>query len=80
MKVYFVKKTNENNHLPATYKERSKREIGEFSTRALDALLAQKEIIKEFGPNACILEEPCKLHASRPGPRGEQPNWNEILQ
>ncbi|XP_068149581.1 uncharacterized protein [Drosophila tropicalis] len=48
---------------PSTYRSRSRREAAH--PLALDAELAQKEILREFGPQACILEEPCRLHASR---------------
>lgn len=63
-----------------TYRARSKRETA--TSAAYDAELAQKEILREFGPRACILEEPCRLHASRPGRFGVQqhPAWNEILR
>nr|XP_036214426.1 uncharacterized protein LOC106621212 [Bactrocera oleae] len=65
---------------PNTYRARSKRETA--TSAAYDAELAQKEILREFGPRACILEEPCRLHASRPGRFGVQqhPAWNEILR
>ncbi|XP_036327463.1 uncharacterized protein LOC118740077 [Rhagoletis pomonella] len=65
---------------PDTYRARSKRETAAYA--AYDAELAQKEILREFGPSACILEEPCRVHASRPGRFGAQqhPAWNEILR
>ncbi|XP_011187600.2 uncharacterized protein Slc9a3r1_3 [Zeugodacus cucurbitae] len=65
---------------PNTYRTRSKREAA--TSAAYDAELAQKEILREFGPRACILEEPCRLHASRPGRFGVQQHqaWNEILR
>lgn len=63
-----------------TYRTRSKRDAA--TSAAYDAELAQKEILREFGPRACILEEPCRLHASRPGRFGVQqhPAWNEIFR
>ncbi|XP_037935164.1 uncharacterized protein LOC119669377 [Teleopsis dalmanni] len=62
---------------PNTYRSRSKRDAAML---AYDADLAQKEILKEFGPKACILEEPCRVHASRPGRNGAHPAWSEILR
>ncbi|ALC45013.1 CG7330 [Drosophila busckii] len=50
---------------PSTYRSRSRRNAAQ--PLALDAELAQKEILREFGPRACIFEEPCRVHASRPG-------------
>ncbi|XP_055856341.1 uncharacterized protein LOC129919482 [Episyrphus balteatus] len=65
---------------PGTY--RAKRDISQIylSQTAADAIVAEKEIMREFGPKACILEEPCRLHAARPGKRGAQPDWQEILR
>lgn len=51
-----------------------------FSNRALNVLVAEKQILKEFGPKACVLEEPCKFHAHRPAAKGEQPDWDDILR
>lgn len=48
-----------------TYRSRSRRDT--THPLALDAELAQKEILREFGAGACILEEPCRVHASRAG-------------
>ncbi|KAH8373446.1 hypothetical protein KR009_007294 [Drosophila setifemur] len=49
---------------PSTYRSRSRRDT--FQPLAIDAELAQKQILSEFGSQACILEEPCRVHASRP--------------
>ncbi|KAL7732940.1 hypothetical protein ACLKA6_002754 [Drosophila palustris] len=72
---------------PNTYRSRSRRDASH--PLALDAELAQKEILREFGPRACILEEPCRVHASRPGsqrrPLGDgravvHAPWAEVLR
>lgn len=42
--------------------------------------MAEKRILAEFGPKSCVLEEPCRIHAARPGKAGEQPDWNDILR
>ncbi|XP_067613055.1 uncharacterized protein [Eurosta solidaginis] len=65
---------------PKTYRTRSKRYA--TTSAAYDAELAQKEILREFGPRACIQEEPCRLHASRPSRFGlqERPAWNEVFR
>lgn len=61
-----------------TYRSRSKRETNNL---AYDADYAQKEILREFGQRACILEEPCRLHASRPGRVSQtHPNWSEVFR
>ncbi|XP_017089530.2 uncharacterized protein [Drosophila bipectinata] len=73
---------------PSTYRSRSRRETSH--PLALDAELAQKQILGEFGPQACILEEPCRVHASRPsgssqrrtpGETKSKPHaaWSEVL-
>lgn len=61
-----------------TYRARSKRDT---ALLAYDADIAQKEILREFGPRACILEEPCRIHASRPG-RAPQTHldWQEVFR
>ncbi|XP_073837768.1 uncharacterized protein [Musca autumnalis] len=62
---------------PNTYRGRSKRDTAHL---VYDAEYAQKEIQREFGQRACILEEPCRLHASRPGRASQtHPNWSEIF-
>ena len=53
---------------------------GEISETAINVAIAERQILSEFGPKACILEEPCKLHASRTARRGSQPEWNDILR
>lgn len=72
---------------PNTYRSRSRRDASH--PLALDSELAQKEILREFGPRACILEEPCRVHASRPGsqrrPLGDgkataHAPWAEVLR
>lgn len=61
-----------------TYRARSKRDTAHL---AYDAEYAQKEIQREFGQRACILEEPCRLHASRPGRASQtHPNWSEVFR
>ncbi|BFF97579.1 uncharacterized protein DMAD_05963 [Drosophila madeirensis] len=72
---------------PSTYRTRSRRDIAH--PLALDAELAQKQILSAFGPRACILEEPCRVHASRaagsdrrtPGNGRAKPHaaWSEVL-
>ncbi|XP_032291022.1 uncharacterized protein [Drosophila virilis] len=71
---------------PNTYRSRSRRDAAH--PLALDAQLAQKEIQREFGPQACILEEPCRVHASRPGSQRQSGSdgkaklhapWSEVL-
>lgn len=42
--------------------------------------LAEKQILTELGPKACVLEEACRFHAGRPRIDGEQPDWNNILR
>lgn len=72
-----------------TYRSRNRRAAlgllapgasGDYSNRALNVLVAEKQILREFGPKACILEEPCKFHAHRPAAKGEQPDWDDILR
>ncbi|XP_030372503.1 uncharacterized protein LOC115622635 isoform X2 [Scaptodrosophila lebanonensis] len=71
---------------PNTYRSRSRRDAAH--PLALDAELAQKQIISEFGPHACILEEPCRVHASRAASQRGSSNggnatphapWAEVL-
>lgn len=54
--------------------------IGEISESAINAVIAERQILKELGPKACIMEEPCKIHATRNAKRGAQPDWNDILR
>ncbi|KAH8315732.1 uncharacterized protein [Drosophila kikkawai] len=74
---------------PSTYRSRSRRDTAH--PLSLDAELAQKQILLEFGPQACILEEPCRVHASRhlgsserrlPGEGKAKPHaaWSEVLR
>ncbi|XP_016983180.1 uncharacterized protein LOC108047492 [Drosophila rhopaloa] len=74
---------------PSTYRSRSRRDTAH--PLSLDAELAQKQIQFEFGPQACILEEPCRVHASRnlgssdrrfPGNGNAKPHaaWSEVLR
>lgn len=75
--------------IPETYQQRTRRSstphvshhlVSEISNRAIDDSLAEKRIVAELGPKACVLEEPCRIHAARPGKAGEQPDWNDILR
>ncbi|XP_017863589.1 PREDICTED: uncharacterized protein LOC108614149 isoform X2 [Drosophila arizonae] len=72
---------------PNTYRSRSRRDAGQ--PHALDAELAKKEILREFGPQACILEEPCRMHAARSasqrrsgfaGNAAPHAPWSEVLR
>lgn len=51
-----------------------------FSSHAIDASLAEKRIITEMGPKACVMEEPCRLHATNQRKYREQPDWTDILR
>lgn len=51
-----------------------------ISQQAIDISIAEKQILSDLGPKACILEEPCRLHAGRKGKSGSQPDWNDILR
>lgn len=51
-----------------------------ISHQVIDESLAEKRILAELGPKACVLEEPCRIHAARNGKAGEQPDWNDILR
>lgn len=65
-------------YITDTYRARNKRDT---NILAYDADYAQKEILREYGPRACILEEPCRQHASRPGRNSQtHPNWQEIFR
>lgn len=78
-------------HQTETYQARSRRSSS-FHTHShlvssadspphtIDISLAEKRIIDELGPKACVLEEPCMEHAMRPVRAGEQPDWNDILR
>lgn len=53
---------------------------GEISETAINLALAERQILNELGPKACIMEEPCKIHATRKARRGAQPDWTDILR
>lgn len=69
-----------------TYQSRVRRSSLDYSDE--DAAIAShvnidvavNKIRVEYGPKACIIEDPCKLHALRPGRMGAQPDWNDILR
>lgn len=67
-----------------TYVARNRRSpdasTASFSTQAIDAALAEKRIITEMGEKACVLEEPCRLHATNQRKYREQPDWSDILR
>lgn len=68
-----------------TYQSRVRRASLDYSSDEsappmVDIDYAQKKIIDEYGPKACVIEEPCKLHALRPGQAGAQPDWIDILR
>ena len=52
----------------------------DLSETAITVAIAERQILSELGPKACIMEEPCKLHAVRTAKRGAQPDWNDILR
>lgn len=54
--------------------------FGEFSETAVNIAIAERQILKELGPKACIMEEPCRIHATRKARRGAQPEWTDILR
>uniref|UniRef100_A0A1B0D6Q4 Uncharacterized protein n=1 Tax=Phlebotomus papatasi TaxID=29031 RepID=A0A1B0D6Q4_PHLPP len=66
-----------------TYQSRTRRSVehgtDSYATVAIDVVQAEKRILSEFGPKACVLEEPCRIHAWKAVP-GEQPDWNDILR
>lgn len=53
---------------------------GELSETAINLAIAERQILNELGPKACILEEPCRMHATRKARRGSQPEWSDILR
>uniref|UniRef100_A0A336KEK5 CSON008555 protein n=1 Tax=Culicoides sonorensis TaxID=179676 RepID=A0A336KEK5_CULSO len=69
---------------PQTYTARNRRSPdatqSSFSIQAIDASLAEKRIITEMGPKACVMEEPCRLHATNQRKYKEQPDWVDILR
>lgn len=72
--------------LADTYKSRVRRASLDYSSSeesvppSVDIDLAQKKIIAEYGPKACVIEEPCKINALRPGRANAQPDWVDILR
>lgn len=74
--------------LAETYQSRSRRSpsspyphlVSSDETPVIDDEMAEKRILEELGPKACVLEEPCVTHASRAGRAGDQPDWNDILR
>ncbi|XP_053676292.1 uncharacterized protein LOC128726504 [Anopheles nili] len=73
---------------PKTYQSRSRRETlsgttlqpEELSRLAIDVVQAERKILHEFGPKACIEEEPCRSHAVRSARLDNyQPDWDDIL-
>lgn len=73
---------------PETYQTRTRRspqwqidpDFMNISKEAIDVSVAEKQILTELGPKACVLEEPCRFHAGRHRTSGEQPDWNNILR
>ncbi|GAB0095673.1 uncharacterized protein DMENIID0001_110780 [Sergentomyia squamirostris] len=68
---------------PQTYQSRTRRSIdhtteSSYASVAIDVAVAEKRILSELGPKACVMEEPCRIHAWKAIP-GEQPDWNDIL-
>lgn len=51
-----------------------------YSSSAINVAIAERKILSELGPKACIIEEPCRIHAGRAAKIGEQPDWNDILR
>lgn len=52
----------------------------EVSESAVNLAIAERQIVREFGTKACIVEEPCRHQAMRKSRRGTQPDWNNILR
>uniref|UniRef100_A0A182NH82 Uncharacterized protein n=1 Tax=Anopheles dirus TaxID=7168 RepID=A0A182NH82_9DIPT len=74
---------------PKTYQSRSRRETlsgatlhpEELSRLAIDVSQAERKILHEFGPKACIEEEPCRIHAVASARLDNyQPDWEDILK
>lgn len=70
-----------------TYQPRVRRASLDFSSSgdesvppSIDVDFAVKKILDEYGPKACVIEEPCKQHALRTGPKFGQPDWMDILR
>jgi len=65
---------------PQTYMARNKRSPGAYSSHAFDMYQVERRIRQEFGPKVCILEDPCRHHATRKAPKTQQPDWIDILR
>lgn len=69
-----------------TYQSRVRRASLDYSSSdeivppSIDVDFAEKKILEEYGPKACVIEEACKLHSLRPGRVGAQPDWVDILR
>lgn len=69
-----------------TYQPRVRRASIDFSSSdgsvpsSIDVDFAVKKILDEYGSKACVIEEPCKGHALRSGPKFGQPDWMDILK
>jgi hypothetical protein len=73
--------------LVGTYSGRSRRssilesyEAGAFSDSTINLSIAERQILRELGPKACIIEEPCRIHANKRTKIGDQPDWENILR
>ncbi|XP_058053319.1 uncharacterized protein LOC131205298 [Anopheles bellator] len=74
---------------PKTYQSRSRRETlsgttlepEQLSWLAIDVAQAERRILHEFGPKACIEEEPCRIHAVSSARMDQyKPDWDDILK
>jgi len=72
---------------PKTYQSRVRRasldyesSSDELAPPSVDLDYASKKILDEYGPKACVIEEPCKVHALSQGRAGAQPDWIDILR
>ncbi|XP_049539424.1 uncharacterized protein LOC125953721 [Anopheles darlingi] len=74
---------------PKTYQSRSRRETlsgttvepEQLSWLAIDVAQAERKIYQEFGPKACIEEEPCRIHAVSSARMDQyKPDWDDILK
>ncbi|ETN62157.1 myosin light chain kinase [Anopheles darlingi] len=72
-----------------TYQSRSRRETlsgttvepEQLSWLAIDVAQAERKIYQEFGPKACIEEEPCRIHAVSSARMDQyKPDWDDILK
>lgn len=62
------------------YRRHTPEYFSEISETAVNVALAERQILNELGPKACIMEEPCRIHATRKARRGAQPQWTDILR